>query len=39
MERAVRSMNVPLFNLQQLGDVIASAQTNIPVECFRHLVE
>lgn len=39
MERAVHSMNVPLSNLQQLRDAIASAWTNIPVERFRHLVE
>ena len=39
MERAVRSMNVPLSNLEQLCDAKASAWTNLPVERFRHLVE
>ena len=39
MKRAVPSMNVPLSNLHQLRDAIASAWINIPVQRFRHLVE
>jgi transposase len=39
MKRAVPSMNVPLSNLQQLHDAIASAWINIPLDRFRLLVE
>ncbi len=38
VEREIRIMDVQPTNLQQLRDAIMSIWTEIPEECFKHLV-